>query len=143
MSEVQMQENQRNQQKKQPQEQDLNQVLKVRREKLAELQASGNDPFKIVKYEVNQHSQEIVDGFEELEGKTFRVAGRMMSKRVMGKSSFCHVQDLKGTIQAYVARDSVGDEPYKAFKKLDVGDIIGVEGTVFRTKTGEISIHAS
>ena len=144
MSEVQVQENQRNQQKKQqPQEQDLNQVLKVRREKLAELQAAGNDPFQIVKYDVTHHSQEIRDGFEALDGTTVRVAGRMMSKRVMGKASFCHVQDLKGTIQAYVAKDAVGDEPYKAFKKLDVGDIIGVEGTVFRTKTGEISIHAS
>lgn len=125
------------------QEQDLNQLLKVRREKLAELQASGRDPFQIVKYEVSHHSQEIKDQFEKLEGKTVTVAGRMMSKRIMGKASFCHVQDLEGTIQSYVARDSVGEEPYKDFKKLDVGDIIGIEGQVFRTKTGEISVHAS
>ncbi len=125
------------------QEQDLNQLLKVRREKLSELQASGRDPFQIVKYEVSHHSQDIKDQFENLEGKTVTVAGRMMSKRVMGKASFCHVQDLKGTIQSYVARDSVGEEPYKDFKKLDVGDIIGVEGQVFRTRTGEISVHAS
>ena len=125
------------------QEQDLNQILKVRREKLSELQANGRDPFKIVKYEVSHHSQDIKDHFEELEDQTVTVAGRMMSKRVMGKASFCHVQDLKGTIQSYVARDSLGEEAYKDFKKLDVGDIIGVKGQVFRTKTGEISIHAS
>ncbi|MFR1202273.1 MAG: lysine--tRNA ligase [Blautia sp.] len=125
------------------QEQDLNQLLKVRREKLAELQAEGKDPFKIVKYDVTHHSQDIKDQFEELEGKDVTIAGRMMSKRVMGKASFCHVQDLKGMIQSYVARDSVGEDAYKAFKKLDVGDIIGIKGQVFRTKTGEISIHAS
>ena len=125
------------------QEQDLNQILKVRREKLSELQANGRDPFKIVKYDVSHHSQDIKDHFEELENQTVTVAGRMMSKRVMGKASFCHVQDLKGTIQSYVARDSLGEEAYKDFKKLDVGDIIGVKGQVFRTKTGEISIHAS
>ena len=125
------------------QEQDLNQILKVRREKLAELQANGKDPFQIVKYDVSHHSQDIKDHFEELENQTVTVAGRMMSKRVMGKASFCHVQDLKGTIQSYVARDSLGEEAYKDFKKLDVGDIIGVKGQVFRTKTGEISIHAS
>ena len=125
------------------QEQDLIQILKVRREKLSELQANGRDPFKIVKYEVSHHSQDIKDHFEELEDQTVTVAGRMMSKRVMGKASFCHVQDLKGTIQSYVARDSLGEEAYKDFKKLDVGDIIGVKGQVFRTKTGEISIHAS
>ena len=125
------------------QEQDLNQILKVRREKLSELQANGRDPFKIVKYEVSHHSQDIKDHFEELEDQTVTVAGRMMSKRVMGKASFCHVQDLKGTIQSYVARDSLGEEAYKDFKKLDVGDIIGIKGQVFRTKTGEISIHAS
>ena len=125
------------------QEQDLNQLLKVRREKLAELQAAGKDPFQIVKFDVTHHSQEIKDGFEELEGKTVVVAGRMMSKRVMGKASFCHVQDLKGTIQSYVARDSLGEDAYKDFKKLDVGDIIGIRGEVFRTKTGEISIHAA
>lgn len=129
-------------QKKQ-QEQDLNQLLKVRREKLADLQANGKDPFKIVKYDVTHHSQEIKDHFEELENQTVTVAGRMMSKRVMGKASFCHVQDLEGSIQSYVARDSLGEEAYKDFKKLDVGDVIGIRGEVFRTKTGEISIHAS
>ena len=129
-------------QKKQ-QEQDLNQLLKVRREKLADLQANGKDPFKIVKYDVTHHSQEIKEHFEELENQTVTVAGRMMSKRVMGKASFCHVQDLEGSIQSYVARDSLGEEAYKDFKKLDVGDVIGIRGEVFRTKTGEISIHAS
>ena len=129
-------------QKKQ-QEQDLNQLLKVRREKLADLQANGKDPFKIVKYDVTHHSQEIKDHFEELENQTVTIAGRMMSKRVMGKASFCHVQDLEGSIQSYVARDSLGEEAYKDFKKLDVGDVIGIRGVVFRTKTGEISIHAS
>ncbi len=125
------------------QEQDLNQLLKVRREKLADLQANEKDPFKIVKFDVTHHSQEVKDSFEELEGKTVVVAGRMMSKRVMGKASFCHVQDLQGTIQSYVARDSIGEESYKDFKKLDVGDIIGIKGEVFKTKTGETSIHAS
>ena len=129
-------------QKKQ-QEQDLNQLLKVRREKLADLQANGKDPFKIVKYDVTHHSQEIKDHFDELESQTVTIAGRMMSKRVMGKASFCHVQDLEGSIQSYVARDSLGEEAYKDFKKLDVGDVIGIRGEVFRTKTGEISIHAS
>ena len=125
------------------QEQDLNQLRKVRREKLAELQQNGKDPFVITKYEQTHHSQEIKDNFDELEGKTVSIAGRMMSKRVMGKASFCNVQDLKGNIQSYVARDSVGEENYKEFKKLDVGDVIGIEGEVFRTKTGEMSIHAS
>ena len=125
------------------QEQDLNQLLKVRREKLADLQANEKDPFKIVKFDVTHHSQEVKDSFEELEGKTVVIAGRMMSKRVMGKASFCHVQDLQGTIQSYVARDSIGEESYKDFKKLDVGDIIGIKGEVFKTKTGETSIHAS
>ena len=125
------------------QEQDLNQLLKVRREKLADLQANGKDPFKIVKYDVTHHSQEVKDKFDELEGQSVTIAGRMMSKRVMGKASFCHVQDLQGTIQSYVARDSIGEEPYKEFKKLDVGDIIGIKGEVFKTKTGETSIHAS
>ena len=129
-------------QKKQ-QEQDLNQLLKVRREKLADLQANGKDPFKIVKYDVTHHSQEIKDHFDELESQTVKIAGRMMSKRVMGKASFCHVQDLEGSIQSYVARDSLGEEAYKDFKKLDVGDVIGIRGEVFRTKTGEISIHAA
>lgn len=125
------------------QEQDLNQLRKVRREKLAELQQNGKDPFVITKYEQTHHSQEIKDNFDELEGKTVSIAGRMMSKRVMGKASFCNVQDLKGNIQSYVARDSVGEENYKEFKKLDVGDVIGIEGEVFRTKTGEMSIHAA
>ena len=125
------------------QEQDLNQLLKVRREKLSELQAAGKDPFKIVKYDVSCHSKDIKEDFDRLEGQTVSVAGRMMSKRVMGKASFCHLQDLEGNIQCYVARDAIGEEPYKEFKKLDVGDIIGVKGVVFKTKTGEISIHAS
>ena len=123
--------------------QDLNQLLKVRREKLAQLQADGKDPFQIMKYDVTHHSQEIKDHFDELEGKTVRVAGRMMSKRVMGKASFCHVQDLQGQIQSYVARDVVGVDEYADFKKFDIGDIIGLEGEVFRTKTGEISLHAA
>ena len=130
-------------QRKQQETQDLNQLLKVRREKLAELQQAGKDPFAIVKFDVSHHSQEIKDGFDTLEGKTVTIAGRMMSKRIMGKASFCHVQDLQGTIQSYVARDSLGEEAYKEFKKLDVGDIIGIKGEVFRTKTGEISVHAS
>ncbi|MDY4771734.1 MAG: lysine--tRNA ligase [Lachnospiraceae bacterium] len=132
---------QQKQQKKQ--EQDINQLLKVRREKLADLQANGKDPFQITKYDVTHHSQEIKDHFEELEGKSVTVAGRMMSKRVMGKASFCNVQDLQGGIQSYVARDSIGEEEYKAFKKMDIGDIVGITGEVFKTKTGEISIHAS
>ena len=130
-------------QQKKVQEPDLNQLRKVRREKLAELQANGKDPFVITKYEQTIHSVQIKEGFENLEGKQVSIAGRMMSKRVMGKASFCNVQDLKGNIQSYVARDSVGDENYKEFKKLDVGDIIGIVGEVFKTKTGEISIHAS
>ncbi|MFR3031603.1 MAG: lysine--tRNA ligase, partial [Blautia sp.] len=125
------------------QEQDINQLLKVRREKLAELQANGKNPFEIMKYDVTHHSEDIREHFEELEGKTVSVAGRMMSKRVMGKASFCHVQDLRGQIQSYVARDSLGEEAYKDFKKLDVGDIVGIQGEVFRTKTGEMSIHAA
>ena len=131
------------QQQKNGQEPDLNQLRKVRREKLAELQQNGKDPFVITKYNQTHHSQEIKDNFGELEGKTVSIAGRMMSKRVMGKASFCNVQDLKGNIQSYVARDSVGEENYKEFKKLDVGDVIGIEGEVFKTKTGEMSIHAS
>ena len=126
----------------QVQEQDLNQLRKVRREKLAELQANGNDPFVITKYDADAHSQDIKDNFEEMEGKKVSIAGRMMSKRVMGKASFCNVQDLKGNIQSYVARDCIGEEEYKAFKKLDIGDIVGIKGEVFRTKMGEISIHA-
>lgn len=129
-----------NQQKKE--EQDLNQLLKVRREKLSELQANGKDPFVITKFDVTVHSNEIKDRFDELEGKEVTVAGRMMSKRVMGKASFCNVQDLKGNIQSYVARDSIGEDSYKDFKKMDIGDMIGIKGIAFRTKTGEISIYA-
>ncbi len=125
------------------QEQDINQLLKVRREKLAVLQEAGRDPFQITKYDVTHHSLEITDHFDTLEGKSVSIAGRVMSKRVMGKASFCNVQDLQGDIQCYVARDSVGEEPYADFKKYDVGDIVGVEGEVFKTKTGEISVHAS
>ena len=127
---------------KKVQEQDINQLLKVRREKLADLQANGKDPFQIMKYDVTHHSQDIKDGFDVLEGQTVSLAGRMMSKRVMGKASFCNIQDVKGNIQSYVARDSIGEEEYKAFKKMDIGDIVGLKGEVFRTKTGEISIHA-
>lgn len=130
-------------QQKNTQEPDLNQLKKVRREKLADLQANGQDPFTITKYNQTHHSQEIKDNFGELEGKQVSVAGRMMSKRVMGKASFCNLQDLQGNIQSYVARDSVGEDVYKGFKKFDVGDVIGIEGEVFLTKTGEISIHAS
>lgn len=125
------------------QEQDINQLLKVRREKLAALQETGKDPFQITKYDVTNHSADLKDEFDQYEGKTVRIAGRMMSKRVMGKASFCNVQDLKGNIQSYVARDSVGEEEYADFKKFDIGDIVGIEGEVFRTKTGEISIHAA
>ena len=125
------------------QEQDINQLLKVRREKLAALQEAGKDPFQITKYDVTNHSAELKEEFEQYEGKVVRIAGRMMSKRVMGKASFCNVQDLKGNIQSYVARDSVGEEVYADFKKFDIGDIVGIEGEVFRTKTGEISIHAA
>ena len=123
--------------------QDIHQLLKVRREKLAALQEAGRDPFQITKYEVTHHSQEIKDHFDELEGKEVSIAGRIMSKRVMGKASFCNVQDLQGNIQSYVARDSVGEESYADFKKYDVGDIVGIKGEVFKTKTGEISIHAA
>lgn len=131
------------QKKQQVQEQDINQLLKVRREKLAELQANGEDPFVITKFDVTIHSTDVKEAFDAYEGKTVSIAGRMMSKRVMGKASFCNVQDLKGNIQSYVARDSIGEEPYRAFKKMDIGDLIGITGFVFRTKTGEISIHAS
>ncbi|XBX09611.1 lysine--tRNA ligase [Enterocloster clostridioformis] len=122
---------------------DLNHVLKARRDKLAELQAAGKDPFQITKYDVTAHSMDIKDNYEQWEGKEAAIAGRMMFKRVMGKASFCNVQDLKGSIQVYVARDSVGEEPYKDFKKMDIGDIVGVKGNAFTTKTGEISIHAT
>ena len=124
------------------QEQDVSQLLKVRREKLAELQEKGQDPFKITKYDQTHHSSDVKDRFDELEGKQVSIAGRLMSKRVMGKASFCHVQDLKGTLQCYVARDSIGEENYAGFKKFDIGDIVGVRGYVFKTQTGEISVHA-
>ena len=125
------------------QEQDIHQLLKVKREKLANLQEAGKDPFQITKYDVTHHSTDIKNNFEELEGKSVRIAGRVMSKRVMGKASFCNVQDLPGNIQVYVARDSIGEESYADFKKYDVGDIVGIEGEVFKTKTGETSIHAA
>ncbi len=136
-------------QKNQPQnrkaekEQDLGQLLKIRREKLAALREAGKDPFQITKYDVTAHSGDIKENYEQMEGKTVSVAGRIMQKRVMGKASFCNIQDLKGSIQSYVARDSVGEESYADFKKYDVGDIVGITGEVFKTKTGEISIHAS
>ena len=124
------------------QEQDINQLLKVRREKLADLQENGKDPFVITKFDVTNHSTDIKENYEQMEGQTVTVAGRMMQKRVMGKASFCNVQDLKGNIQSYVARDEIGEDSYKDFKKMDVGDLIGITGFVFKTKTGEISIHA-
>ena len=124
------------------QEQDIGQLLKVRREKLAELQAAGKDPFVITKFDVTAHSTDIKDDFEGFEGKEVTIAGRMMSKRIMGKASFCNVQDKPGNIQCYVARDSVGEEAYRDFKKYDIGDIVGIRGNVFKTKTGEISVHA-
>ena len=130
------------QQKKPQGEQDLNQLLKVRREKLANLQSEGKNPFEITKYDVTHHSMDIKDNYDELEGKEVSIAGRMMFKRVMGKASFCNIQDLKGNIQSYVARDEIGEDSYKDFKKYDIGDILGIKGKVFKTKTGEISIHA-
>lgn len=133
---------QQNQNQNQVGEEDLNHLLKVRREKLAELQEAGKDPFKVTKYDVTVHSSEIKENYEVWEGKEVSIAGRLMSKRVMGKASFCNVQDLKGNIQSYVARDSIGEESYKEFKKLDIGDIVGIKGTAFTTKTGEVSIHA-
>jgi len=125
------------------QEQDLGQLLKIRREKLTALQEAGKDPFQITKYDVTNHSREIKENYDELEGKTVSIAGRIMQKRVMGKASFCNIQDLQGNIQSYVARDSIGEEPYADFKKYDVGDIVGITGEVFTTKTGEISVHAA
>ena len=130
-------------QQKNTQEPDVNQLRKVRREKLADLQANGKNPFEITKYDVTCHATDIKENFEEMEGNHVSVAGRVMQKRVMGKASFCNILDLSGNIQSYVARDSIGEESYKDFKKLDIGDIIGIEGEVFKTKTGEISIHAS
>ncbi|MFG6357257.1 MAG: lysine--tRNA ligase [Acetatifactor sp.] len=132
-----------NNQGNQEQQQDIGQLLKVRREKLANLQQAGKDPFQITRYDVTHHSVDIKNDYEQLEGKTVRIAGRIMSKRIMGKASFCNIQDLPGNIQCYVARDSIGEEPYADFKKYDVGDIVGVEGEVFTTKTGEISVHAA
>ena len=134
------QQNAKQQNAKEP---DLNQLLKVRREKLAELQAAGKDPFQITKYDVTVHSEDVKVNYAEYEGKEVSIAGRMMSKRVMGKASFCNVQDLKGNIQCYVARDDLGEEAYKDFKRMDIGDIVGMKGIVFTTKMGEISIHAT
>ncbi len=137
------------QQKNQPQnnnsnkEQDLGQLLKIKREKLAALQEAGKDPFQITKFDVTAHSGDVKENYGQMEGKTVSLAGRIMQKRVMGKASFCNIQDLKGNIQSYVARDSVGEEVYADFKKYDVGDIVGITGEVFKTKTGEISIHAA
>lgn len=121
----------------------LGELLKIRREKLAALQEAGKNPFEITKYDVTHHSSDVKESFEELEGKSVSLAGRIMSKRVMGKASFCHIQDLKGTIQVYVARDNIGEDSYKDFKKYDIGDIVGISGEVFKTKTSEISIHAT
>ena len=130
------------QQKKPQGEQDINQLLKVRREKLANLQSEGKNPFEITKYDVTHHSMDIKDNYDDLEGQEVSIAGRMMFKRVMGKASFCNIQDLKGSIQSYVARDEIGEDSYKDFKMYDIGDILGIKGKVFKTKTGEISIHA-
>ena len=130
-------------QQKNAQEPDINQLRKVRREKLADLQANGKNPFEITKYDVTCHAADIKDNYESMEGRQVALAGRVMQKRVMGKASFCNILDQSGNIQSYVARDSVGEEAYKEFKKLDIGDIIGLEGEVFKTKTGEISVHAS
>ena len=123
-------------------EQDIHQLLKVRREKLSELQTEGRDPFQITKYDQTAHSADIKDHYAEYDGKEVSIAGRIMSKRVMGKASFCNVQDLKGNIQCYVSRDELGDDSYKDFKKMDIGDIVGIKGFVFTTKMGEISVHA-
>lgn len=130
------------QQQNNVQEPDINQLLKVRREKLKDLQDKGKNPFEIMKYDATHHSQDIKDNYETLEGKEISIAGRIMSKRVMGKASFCNVMDLQGKIQSYVARDTVGEEAYAEFKKFDIGDIVGIKGSVFKTKTEEISIHA-
>ena len=138
-----MSENNANMNNANNQQQDLNDILRVRREKLAELQANGKDPFVITKYNVTAQSTEIKGDYASFEGKTVSIAGRMMSKRVMGKASFCNVQDRDGSIQSYVARDSIGEDEYKEFKRMDIGDIVGIEGEVFTTKTGEISIHAT
>ncbi len=123
-------------------EQDINELLKIKRTKLAELQENGKDPFQIMKYQVSNHSGDIINNFEEFEGKTVAIAGRIMSKRVMGKASFCNIRDINGDIQFYVKRDDIGEEPYADFKKFDIGDIVGVEGEVFKTHTGEVSVKA-
>jgi lysyl-tRNA synthetase class 2 len=123
-------------------EQDINELLKIKRAKLADLQANGKDPFQIMKYQVTNHSKDIASNFEEFEGKVVSIAGRIMSKRVMGKASFCNIRDLGGDIQAYVRKDEVGEEPYAEFKKCDIGDIVGIEGEVFKTHTGEVSVKA-
>ncbi len=135
--------NQENNNNRPAEEVNLGDLLAVRRQKLSDLQAEGKDPFVITKYDVTHHSADVKENYSELEGKTVSIAGRLMSKRVMGKASFCNVQDLKGTIQCYVARDDIGVEEYQGFKKFDIGDLVGVKGTVFTTKTGEISIHAT
>ena len=124
-------------------EAELNEIFKIRRDKLADLQAAGKNPFEIVKYDRNAHSKEIVDNYPEFEGKTVKIAGRILSKRIMGKASFAHIMDDTGRIQCYVSRDDLGEEGYADFKKVyDIGDIVGVEGFVFTTKMGEITIHA-
>ncbi|HOA81601.1 MAG TPA: OB-fold nucleic acid binding domain-containing protein, partial [Defluviitaleaceae bacterium] len=123
-------------------EQDINELLRIRREKLKELQEKGKDPFKLVKYDVTHHSKDIHDNFDEMEGQTVSVAGRIMAKRIMGKASFCDIQDREGRIQAYVRKDGIGEELYEEFKHFDIGDLIGVKGEVFKTKKGEISIKA-
>ena len=123
-------------------EQELSEILQIRRDKLAALQAAGRDPFAITKFDVTHHSTDVAAGFDRLENQDVSVAGRMMVKRVMGKASFCKIQDREGTLQCYVARDSIGEEEYAAFKKMDIGDILGIEGFVFKTKTGEVTVHA-
>lgn len=123
--------------------QDVNEQIQVRRQKLADLQANGKNPFVITKYDVSAHSTDILDSYEDYEEKEVSIAGRLMSKRVMGKASFCNVRDMKGGIQSFVSRDNIGEESYADFKKLDIGDIVGIQGTVFKTKTGEVSIKAA
>ena len=123
-------------------QQELSEQNRIRREKLAQMQEEGKDPFQIVKYDVTHHSDEIKANFDELEGKDVCIAGRMMSKRIMGKASFCNIQDRNGNMQSYVSKNDIGEEAYAAFKKYDIGDIIGIKGFVFKTKTGEISVHA-
>lgn len=130
-------------QQKNMQESDVNQLRKVRREKLADLQSNGKNPFIITTYDVTCHAADIKENYDEMEGRQVSLAGRVMQKRVMGKASFCNILDRSGDIQSYIARDSIGEEEYKDFKKLDIGDIVGIEGEVFKTKTGEISVHAS